>query len=78
MVFNANLAIFQLCHGENKFIFNEMIMLRSVSYSPRVNMSPHSDTLSWFRDNQSLLFLLNAACLVDKQQVQYFSLMLRA
>jgi hypothetical protein len=30
-------------------------------------MSPHSDTLSSFRANQSLLFLLNAACLAEKQ-----------
>ena len=28
----------------------------------------HSDTLSQFRANQSLLFLLNAACLAEKQQ----------
>ena len=28
-----------------------------------------SDTLSWFRANQSLLFLLNAACLAEKQQI---------
>jgi hypothetical protein len=28
--------------------------------SPRIEMSPHSDTLSWFRANQPLLFLLNA------------------
>ena len=33
-------------------------------------MSFHSDTLSWFRDNQSLLFLLNAVCLVEKQPDQ--------
>ena len=32
-------------------------------------MSPHSDTLSWFQANQSLLFLLNAVCLVEKQQI---------
>ena len=31
-------------------------------YSPCVDMSLHSDTLFWFRANQSLLFLLNAAC----------------
>jgi hypothetical protein len=31
-------------------------------------MSPRSDTLSWFRTNQSLSFLLNAACLAEKQQ----------
>ena len=32
-------------------------------------MSLHADTLFWFRANQSLLFLLNAACLAEKQQV---------
>ena len=32
-------------------------------------MSLHSDTLSWFRANQSLLFLLTAACLAAKQQI---------
>ena len=32
------------------------------------HMSPHSNTLSWFLANQSLLFLLNAAYLVEKQQ----------
>jgi hypothetical protein len=37
--------------------------------SPRVDMSLHSDTLFWFRGNQSLLFLLNAACLAEKQQI---------
>jgi hypothetical protein len=32
-------------------------------------MSLHSDTLFWFRANQSLLFLLNAAFLEEKQQI---------
>jgi hypothetical protein len=31
LLFHANLAIFQLYHGENKFIFNEM-MMRSALY----------------------------------------------
>jgi hypothetical protein len=30
-------------------------------------MTLHSDTLFWFRANQSMLFLLNAACLEVKQ-----------
>jgi hypothetical protein len=34
--------------------------------SLQIDMSPHSDTLSWFRVNQSLLFLLNAACMAKK------------
>ena len=32
-------------------------------------MSLHSDTLFWFRANQSLLFLFNAVCLAKKQQI---------
>ena len=32
-------------------------------------MSPHSDTLFWFRANQFLLLLINAACLAKKQQI---------
>ena len=37
-------------------------------------MSPYSDTLSWFRANQSLLLLLNAACATKKQQIPIFGL----
>ena len=36
---------------------------------PWVNMSLHSDTLSWFWVTQSLLLLLNAAYLAEKQQI---------
>jgi hypothetical protein len=32
---------------------------------PRIDMSHHSHTLSWFRANQSLLILLNAVCLAE-------------
>jgi hypothetical protein len=31
--------------------------------------SSQKHTLFWFRDNQFLLFLLNAACLAEKQQI---------
>jgi hypothetical protein len=31
-------------------------------------MSPNSDTLSWSRDNQSLLFLFNVVCLVKQKK----------
>jgi hypothetical protein len=83
-MFNANSTICQLYHGENKLIFNEM-MMRSALYetntlswmfivlahwnSPLVDMSFHLDTLYWFQANQSLLFLPNAACLAEKQQI---------
>ena len=35
----------------------------------QIDMSPHSDTLSWFQANHYLFFLLNAACLAGKQQI---------
>jgi hypothetical protein len=86
VLFNANSAIFQLYHGENKLIFNEMMMRSAVYWNntlswivlvlvdwnnfPRVDMSLHSDTLYWFRANQSLLFLLIDACLAKKQQTR--------
>ena len=34
-----------------------------------VEMSLHSNTLSWFRSNQSLLLLLKVVCLAEKQQI---------
>jgi hypothetical protein len=36
--------------------------------SQQIDMSPHSDKFSRFQANQSLFFLLNAACLAEKQQ----------
>jgi hypothetical protein len=92
LLFNANSAIFQLYHCENKLIFNEK-MMRSALYE--------TNTLSWIffysasslkqqstgrhvaplghiilipRANQSLFFLLNAACLPEKQQLPFYSL----
>ena len=37
-------------------------------------MSFHSDTLSWFEDNQSLLLILNAACLEKRQIPMLFTI----
>ena len=45
------------------------IVLAHWNNSPRVDMSLHSDALFWFRADQSLLFILNAACLAQKQQI---------
>ena len=39
------------------------------SNSPHVDISLHIDTLFWFWAIQSLLFLFNAACLAEKQQL---------
>jgi hypothetical protein len=86
LLFNANSAIFQLYHGgENKLIFNEMMMRSALFYSntlswifivldhwnngSRIDMSLHSNTLFWSSEPTSLLFLLNAACLAEKQQI---------
>ena len=45
------------------------IVLAHWNNSPRVDMSLHSDTSFWFRVNKSLLFLINDACLAEKQQI---------
>jgi hypothetical protein len=45
------------------------IVLVHWNNSPQIDMSPHSDTLPWFRANQFLVFLLNAACLAEKQPI---------
>ena len=49
----------------------DLLFTRSTRWnnSPRVDLSLHSDTLFWFRANKSLLFLLNAVCLAEKQQI---------
>ena len=46
-----------------------LIVLAHWNNSLQVDMSPHTDTLFWFQANQSLLFLLNAVCLEEKQQI---------
>jgi len=46
-----------------------LIVFAHWNKSPRIDMSHHSNTLYWFRANQSLLFLLNAACLAEKHQI---------
>ena len=85
LLLKNNSAIFQLYHGENKLIFNE-IMIKFALFQTnklswfvialvhcnnclRVDMSLHSDTLFWFRANQSLFLLLHAAWLAEKQQI---------
>ena len=84
-LFSANSAIFQLYHGENKVNFQWdgdevgfvlyqqaelfFILLAHWNNSPWVDMSLHTDTLFLFRANQSLLLLINDACLAEKQQI---------
>ena len=75
MLFNANTAIFQLSWGD-EVCFNvlDQQVWCYCNNSQQIDMSPHSDTLSWLV-NQSLLFLLNAACLVEiSNKLQFYSL----
>ena len=48
------------------------IVLTHWNNSPQLGMSLHSDTLFWFRAIQYLLFLFNAVCLAEKQQISIF------
>jgi hypothetical protein len=84
LLFHAKSTIFRLYHSENKLICNEMIWgplctrpIRLVGFlvldhwknSPRIDISPYSDTLSWSRANQTLFVILNAVCLAENQQI---------
>jgi hypothetical protein len=64
---------FQWNDDEVRFILDQHAELDMHSASSlkqqRVDISFHSDTLFWFRANQSLLFLLNAACVAEKQHI---------
>jgi hypothetical protein len=85
LLFNANSAIFSyimartsyfsmrwwwgpLCTRPTRLV-GLLIVLAHWNNSLQVDMSPHTDTLFWFQANQSLLFLLNAVCLEEKQQI---------
>ena len=75
---SPNSAIFQAYHGENKLIFSEIMMRSALCYtntmswifivlthwnnSVWIDMSPHSDTLSWFWDKP--VFALSKKCFV--------------
>ena len=60
---------FQLNHGENKLNSMRFKALAHLSNSLQVDMSLHSYPLFWFLANQSLLLLLTAGFLVEKQQI---------
>jgi hypothetical protein len=49
------------------------IVLSQWNNSPRIDMTFHSDTLSWFRANQSLFFLLNELVLQNSNSVCFCS-----
>jgi hypothetical protein len=48
------------------------VVLAHWNNSLRIDMSPHSDTLFWIWANQSLLLLLHASCLAEKQHIPMF------
>jgi len=58
-----------LCTRPTLLVYYFFIVLAHWNNSPRIDMSPHLDTLSWFRPHQSLLFLFNTACLAEKQHI---------
>jgi hypothetical protein len=50
LLFNANLAIFQLYHGENKLIFNEIMMTWISVYSIFSGLEPASQSVDPVKD----------------------------
>ena len=84
LLFHTNRAILQLYHGENKLLSMKwwwcLLCITSICRVEYLLASwmkqqstdrhvDHSDTLSWFRANKSLLLLLKAVCLAKKQQI---------
>ena len=85
MVAYGQLSNFSAISWREQVIFNEMMMMFALfkintlswifivlahwNNSPWTDMSIHSDTLFWFWANQFLLFLINAECLAEKQQI---------
>ena len=79
---------FSYSMSRTNYLFNEMMMRSALfltntlswifivlahwNNSTRVDMSLHSDTVSWFRANRSLLFFLNAACLAERSNKYQF------
>jgi hypothetical protein len=62
---------FLLCTRPNmaSWIFIVLHNVANWNKSSQVDMSLHSETLFWFTANQSLLLLLSAVCLAEKQQI---------
>jgi hypothetical protein len=81
LLLNANSAI----SWREQVTFDEMMMMSALYYinmlswlfielahwnnSPQVDMLLHQDTLFWFCATQSLLLLLAAVCLAERQQI---------
>ena len=51
---------------------SKLVKLAHSNNSPQIDMFPNPNTVAWFRVNQSLLFLLNAVMLAEKQQIPFF------
>ena len=63
---------FQWDDDEIRFVLDQHAELHSASLLKQQSTdkrSLHSDTLFWLRANKSLIFLLNAACLAEKQHI---------
>jgi hypothetical protein len=63
---------FQWDDDEIRFVLDQHAELYSASTLKQQSAdkrSLHSNTLFWFRANKSLIFLLNAACLAEKQHI---------
>jgi predicted ATP-dependent Lon-type protease len=58
---------------ESTIYYSIGLNLQSTTLDCLESMPLHSDTLSWFEANQSLLLHLNVACLAEKQQTPILS-----
>ena len=80
LLLNANSAICQLCHGENKLIVNEMMMSSTLYSANKLifivlahwnNIRGYTCSPTRTHYPESLLFSLNYVCLAEKQQISF-------
>ena len=74
----AIISYIQWNYDDIRFVIDQHTWIKGIfithwNSSHLVYMSLHLDTLSWFRANLSLLLLLKAACLVEKQLIPIWS-----
>jgi hypothetical protein len=65
-----NMSEWLLSYAKCVFSSYMLIVLTHGNNNPCIDMSPYSETLAWFRANQSLFCLLYPGCLAEKQHIE--------
>jgi hypothetical protein len=69
LYYNEMMMMFSLYYTNKLSYIFIHVVLAHWNKSLTIDITLHSETLSWFRANHSLLLLLNAACFAEKQHI---------